>query len=590
MKYTETYIGDFETSTGNKDGSTNVYLWGFSNLDKTERFSGVNLGELLSSIEFWKIKHLGFHNLKFDGQFIIHHLVKEGYTFENNMFNKPTKEKTFTWMKDDMGVNYYLGVNINGHVVEFFDTARLMNSSVKALGEGLGYIQKGEIDYDKYKHFDKISDVPSELLDYLWTDIDIVIDAYIIFRNTYKNHGVTASGTAMKSFKKSYGRKDFMRDFGGIYIDKNGNREVRNVIDVETWDELKKGYRGGLVVMQEHLRNQTITMSKIYGYGESADANSLYPSVMLKGVFPVGKPSKKPIYGTNIVKFHKIRIDKAVIKDKRMPGIIPSNYKKGADEVRYLQEVYLEYYNLWDIELDLWEEIYDMEYEIIDTWYWNAEYVFKTWVNEMKHLKENATNESERAYHKLIMNGLYGKTAQNRKRKHRVLIEDPFHTEPGVRYGDVYVEAKEVSEQELLSPIQLGSRVTAYARCELVKAINANIDGFLYADTDSVYSSKPIVGIEMDDNKLGYWKPEKRYTKMKFVKPKAYIVQLIGEYKKGKWVDKDKVSVTCAGLSKENHSRLNFDNFEKGYVVENGKMMQRNVDGGVILVDVNYTV
>lgn len=244
MRYKNTiHIGDFETSTGNTDGSTNVYLWGYSTLDKKHRYSGVNLDEFFSSIYHHKVKRIYFHNLKWDGNFIVNWLLENNIMPIDEIFTTPDTPNTWSWMCDTNSTIYDLQVNYKGHVIKFSDTAKLLMSSVDNLGKMLG-LPKLEIDYHKYKYFETISDVPPDLISYLWRDIDIVIDVLKQFKSAYKNHGLTLGGTALKDFKKEYGRWNFVKKFGGYYYDpKTKERKYHEILDTDTWDEFKKGYR-----------------------------------------------------------------------------------------------------------------------------------------------------------------------------------------------------------------------------------------------------------------------------------------------------------------------------------------------------------
>lgn len=237
------HIGDFETSTGNIDGSTNVYLWGFSTLDKKHRYSGVNLSEFFECIKEHKVKRIYFHNLKWDGNFIVNWLLDNGFMPTEEIFTTPDIPNTWSWMCDTNSSIYDLQVNLDGHIIKFSDTAKLLMASVDDLGKMLG-MPKLEIDYDKYKFFNTIHEVPPDLIEYLWRDIDIVIDVLKQFKQSYNHHGLTLGSTALKDFKKEYGRWNFVKKFGGYYFEpKTKKRKYNRVLTVEQWDEYKKGYR-----------------------------------------------------------------------------------------------------------------------------------------------------------------------------------------------------------------------------------------------------------------------------------------------------------------------------------------------------------
>lgn len=58
----------------------------------------------------------------------------------------------------------------------------------------------------------------------------------------------------------------------------------------------------------------------------------------------------------------------------------------------------------------------------------------------------------------------------------------------------------------------------------------------------------------------------------------------------GAWEEKPKIKRAIAGMSKENHHLVNFDNFHRGFVFSDGKRQKKNVKGGIILRDIKYTL
>lgn len=585
MRNTQIHIGDFETSTGNIDGSTNVYLWGISSLDKKHRYLGTHITDMFDTIKYYEIKTVLFHNLSFDGEFITHWLIDNGYKFVDNNFGKPLEPFTFTRMKTDMSIIYDLQVNIDGHVVKFGDTAKLLLASVDKMGKMLG-LPKLEIDYDKYKYFESIHHVPDQLIEYLWRDIDIVIDIYSQFKHTFKNHGITLGSTALKDYKKHIGNWEFAKRFGGyFYNPKTRKQEYNNVLTKEQWNEFKKSYRGGLVVFNEKYIGQHL--KNLDGY--SCDYNSMYPSVYGSNLFPVGKPYEHYIYGENVLQLHKIYIRKAAIKNDTLPAIIPSNYNVSKFETKYLHTVEDEYYSIWEWELKIWEKFYDLEYRVVKTWWFYGEYIFKSWTDEKKYLKENAKNVVDREYNKGLLNSFYGKHGQNYMRQHRSMVHDPEGTLPGTRYGE-YVDTPVTTESDNLSYVPVASAITAYARVELCNAIWENQDIFIYGDTDSIYCTKKPTGVPIHDTNFGCWKYEKRFTEFKFIKPKAYICKLTHEYKNYQWNEADRLHVALAGLPKEKHKDLTFEIFNRGHELPKGKKQKKNVKGGIILVENKYTL
>lgn len=68
------WAADFETTTKanlDKDGCVRVWLWSLVGVEHGEKFYGTDLKSFLSKIKSLRCKRLFFHNLKFDGRFIV---------------------------------------------------------------------------------------------------------------------------------------------------------------------------------------------------------------------------------------------------------------------------------------------------------------------------------------------------------------------------------------------------------------------------------------------------------------------------------------------------------------------------------------
>ena len=77
----DTFVADFETTTKKED--CHVWAWALCEVGDPEN---VFIGTDIFDFMFWCEERpfnpkIYFHNLKFDGQFIISWLFKEGYTY-----------------------------------------------------------------------------------------------------------------------------------------------------------------------------------------------------------------------------------------------------------------------------------------------------------------------------------------------------------------------------------------------------------------------------------------------------------------------------------------------------------------------------
>ena len=92
--------------------------------------------------------------------------------------------------------------------------------------------------------------------------------------------------------------------------------------------------------------------------------------------------------------------------------------------------------------------------------------------------------------------------------------------------------------------------------------------------------------VQIDDFILGYWKLESKFKRGKFLRQKCYIEQ---DYE-------DHINVTVAGLPKRLGKYVNFDNFKIGFSLLasddsiDHKLTYKHVDGGVMLVETDFTI
>jgi hypothetical protein len=106
----------------------------------------------------------------------------------------------------------------------------------------------------------------------------------------------------------------------------------------------------------------------------------------------------------------------------------------------------------------------------------------------------------------------------------------------------------------------------------------------------------------VDPDKLGYWKHESTFKRAKFIRQKTYVEDIYG---KMVWNEEDQkmkfkecepeeatcteLNVKCAGMPDKIKQYVTFDNFEIGFK-SFGKLLPKHVDGGVVLVDTEFTI
>lgn len=214
------------------------------------------------------------------------------------------------------------------------------------------------------------------------------------------------------------------------------------------------------------------------------------------------------------------------------------------------------------------------------------EYVDKWFSEKIKY------NGGRRTIAKLFLNSLYGKTAANGRRDHKI----PHLDDGVVKYEVVKGEDKEPEY------IAIGSAITAYARNFTITHAQDNYDLFCYSDTDSCHLLEgEYKNILVDDKKLLHWKIEADWDKAIFVRPKCYIevggkmeIKCAGLNERGK--ELMKMSLTGdiqEPLSEEEREfvnvKRNLTDFKVGLEIP-GKLAPKRIRGGVILSETTYKI
>ena len=149
MKFT----ADFETATWLSD-ETYVWAWATCEINNPENIEiGNNIDTFFEYIKTFHNPVFYFHNLKFDGEFIIHYLLTHGYEHIKNA--KDRKDNSFTTLISDMGMFYEITVflkvgNKKTSKITFVDSLKIIPFSVADIAKSFGLpISKLEIDYDE---------------------------------------------------------------------------------------------------------------------------------------------------------------------------------------------------------------------------------------------------------------------------------------------------------------------------------------------------------------------------------------------------------------------------------------------------------
>ena len=551
------FTADFETTTDPLD--CRVWACGICSIDETHNFNYGNSLEWF--IEFAK-NNIGstfyFHNLKFDGEFILCYLFEHGYKHVTD--RKKIKTKTFTTLISDKGQFYSLEICFNKdedktEKITIYDSLKILPFSVEAIAKGFNLpISKLEIDYDEKREIGHIL-TPQEI-DYLRNDVEIMSRALLTLFNQDLRQ-MTQGSNALYDYKKIVGKKNFSKWF-----------------PIPDYDfDVRQSYKGGFTYCDSRIQGQDI------GAGIVLDVNSLYPSVMYyqplpygEGIFFEGKYKPDKLYNLYVQMF----TCQFELKENYIPTIqlknnlsfMPTAYLSSSED----EEVTM---CLTSVDLELFFEHYHV-YNI--TWHSGWKFksttgLFKEYIDKWNAVKMESTlngNKAMRTLAKLMLNALYGKFALNPNVQSKI----PYYDNGIIKYT--------LGEKETRNPIYIpaGTFITAWARYKTITSAQKVYDRFLYADTDSLHliGTEIPKGLEVDPVKLGAWKHESTFTRARFVRQKTYIEEIDGE-----------LNITCAGMPSRCYKHVTWDNFIAGSSFE-GKLQFTHVQGGIVLKDIDFTI
>lgn len=146
------FTGDFETVTW-LENETYVWAWAVCEIGNEENIIIDN--NIESFIDFCKKEKnptIYFHNLKFDGEFIIYWALKNG--FKHVEKKEEIENNTFTTLISDMGQFYQITLyfekgNKKVKKVTFIDSLKIIPFSVSDIAKAFNLpISKLEIDYN----------------------------------------------------------------------------------------------------------------------------------------------------------------------------------------------------------------------------------------------------------------------------------------------------------------------------------------------------------------------------------------------------------------------------------------------------------
>lgn len=550
------YACDFETTTLKKSSEeTSVYLWCAIDVNKEKEF----YGEDIESFFYFMKNNIGadfyFHNLKFDGIFILDWLLFHS-DFQYNETGK-FSPNTFNTLISEELMFYKIEIHFDDGKVHILDSLKKFAAGTSIAKMATDFetgLEKLKYDYDTEK---------PNALGYMYIRSDTLILARglkKIFKNGSKE--MTIGADAYSYWKDGYKKYEFERLFPELSIEEDTN--------------LRKYYKGGYTYVNRYYRNKIFENIN----GCCYDKNSMYPTQMYENAFPIGKPRYfKGKYQDNSIFDLYVQHIKCyfVIKDN-MPPMVQRGYGRFKRDyiLSNLEKPEAEDLYFTSIDLQTFFTCYDVfNLEYIDGYMFRSKKdIFKSYIRQWYYMK-TVSSGAMKSYAKLMLNSLYGKFGENPN----VISRIPF------KKGDIVGFKKtEPRRKKHTKYIPIALFITSYARQDLIYNIiklggDSPNSSFIYCDTDSLHCiddrAKDI--LKIDDYRLGYWKKENGFNKCKFIRPKCYFES-----------NENKNIVRIAGMPITQAETIGFDEFD--YNVSRKKLIPKIVRGGVLLVTTDYVL
>ena len=511
---------------------------------------GCTLDEFMDFIlQDGKNKIIYFHNLSFDGDFIIKWLFrkypknfKQDYQFTTENYEVVNQVPKFNWFSFFKNGNKIYNIDwcvrkkIRDRImkvkIQFRCSYNLMPSSIDSLGKSFkinkmdeeeinnlilkGYIKEKNEFYDlggNYVHQDEY--LKNVFVSYIKRDVMIAKTAFLNYKETVES--------SKDAFNNKYNKKDVHLQKilttaslvqklvkNNIWNNKHLNNYIKKGLKIHSFEHyelMRKFYSGGFTQFNPLYHNKVFDKK-----GFSIDINSSYPWAMTQPL-PYGELLEEvPKNTKNYLTYCVVKMSYK-IKSKYINFICLKN--KTEKKVRYSMHGSGEFYFLLE-ELEFYKKIYDIEITEIKYLYARCFTFLKPFIDEYYHLKSEADANGQAALkttYKLLLNSLYGSFAKKaiypmgiwmEKRFYDALKNnelDGLYDEKNKKWNaktfkqlnipnmDLFCVEMEKEEKPKSFPNMLiGATITAYSRLKLLNAIfEIGIEKFVYCDTDSIF-------------------------------------------------------------------------------------------------------
>lgn len=598
------YVADFETCDAwEDDGITypdqRVWLAGVMDLEKEHMVYFNNLDDFMEEVLSRKDncnREYAFHNLKFDGSYIIPWLLNNGWT---STTDRPEKGQ-FSALIDERNAWYSITIQVTSkRRVLLWDSLKLFPSALEYLPDQYGTptrkIKENEDFYERRR--EEGHEPTKEELAYLWNDLKVLSE-------TLREH-INIYGLRFKKTQASQSFYNFEKHFPAWKL-------RFPPLEVEEDKDIRSAYWGG--VSHVNAKHQGKDCYNVAAY----DINSSYPYQLAEKQLPYG-PAIQEWGEGKAPDMSKFWVAEALVEFKLKPGKTPCIPTKGVTEGRpitndkwlsdsegivrliFCRVDYMTIFDSYDFEVVRW--VWSVH------WAWKRQKEIKKFIihnNDIKvkykrlaktekdpELSRQHMIKSKRA--KIDNNGFYGKFGEEIEKRGKT----PHKEGRNVVYRVDRFDTQSKGKRKFL-PMAIA--VTAWGRKQLIEMANLLGDHFIYCDTDSVHYFKEggdqVIErakregiIKVDSTELGAWDHEGDFPFGRYLRAKCYME---GDPRTGKF------EVTLAGLPADKgtgqgskvRSCITFDNFHVGHVIPggNGKLRTVRTPTGSKLVPTDFEI
>lgn len=577
-------VCDFETTVYEGQTSTEVWAAACVPLHSEEVLIFHSIGDWFDHISRQKRNVVCyFHNLKFDGEFILSYLMNNplfslaydygyiGIVDGDFRERRDMQSMTFRYSISDRGQWYGITIKVGKFYIDIRDSLKLLPMSVERIGEGFKTKhRKLSMEYTGRRYAG--CEITDEEKKYIRNDVLVVKEAMEVMYA--EGHRKTTIGSCcLAEFKHlSYldDKKQWEKQYPNLYEYELDEKEFGAT---SAGAYIRLSYRGGWCYLVKGREN------RMAYNGVTADVNSLYPSMMHSesgNRYPVGKPhfwkGDIPYDALHYDRYYFVRIRTEFrLKPGKLPCIQlksnplydPTEWLETSDvkslvDGRYscfiedaitgdVRRTWVEMV-LTMTDYQLIQEHYDLiGLEIMDgCWFETKKGIFDDYIDKYKALKIKSKG-ARREIAKLFLNNLYGKMAMNTDSSFKYAELDP---DGALRFLEVPQYKKAPGY------IPIGSAITSYARNFTIRAAQKNYygknrPGFIYADTDSIHCDlrpEELKGIKADPAAFCCWKLEASWDHALFVRQKTYLEHIVAENLEP--IENPYYSVKCAGMPK----------------------------------------